>query len=65
MIVMWMTEDTARVVANACDHRPFELRDGKIAYQVAGVLRHALMPDEFPQPMRTADEPMPIVEVSI
>lgn len=63
MIVMRMTEDTARVIANACDHRPLTLRDGKIAYQVAGAIRHALLPDEFPQPMRTADEPMPIVEV--
>ena len=62
MIAMWMTEDTARVVANKCDNNG-GTRDDKIARQVAQAIKHALMPDEFPKPMRMTDEPIPVVEV--
>ena len=64
MIAMWMTEDTARVVANKCDNNG-GTRDDKIARQVAQAIKHALMPDDFPKPMRMTDEPIPIVEVSV
>lgn len=63
MLNMTLTEDTARVIAVACDAVPLsKTRDAMIAHQVAGVIRHALMPDA-PAPMRWADEPLPVVEV--
>ena len=62
MIVVYFPEDSARVVANKCDNNG-GTRDDKIARQVAQAIKHALMPDDFPKPMREADEPMPIVEV--
>ena len=61
---MFMTEDTLRVIANALDAVPLSrTRDSLIAHQTAQALMHALLPDT-PKPMRWADEPLPIVEVS-
>ena len=60
MLRMDLTEDTARVIAVACDAVPLsKTRDAMIAHQVAGAIRHALMPDA-PAPMRWADEPYPV-----
>ena len=60
MIVMQMTEDTARVVANLCGEANGMTRDDKIARQVSKTIIHVLIP-ETPMPMREADEPMPEV----
>ena len=57
------TDDSMRVVGNACGSVPLErTRDSLIARQIAGAITHALIPDT-PEPMRWADEPMPVVEV--
>ena len=64
MVTITMTEDTARVIANALDAVPLSrTRDSLIAHQTAQALLHALLLDS-PLPMRWADEPLPIVEVS-
>lgn len=66
MIVMRMTEDTARVVSNALEvmYTAFpQTRDGLIAHQTEVAIKHAFMPEYTPKPMRMTDEPMPIVEV--
>ena len=61
---MTLTEDTLRVIANALDAVPLSrTRDSLIAHQTAQAIQHALLPDA-PLPMRWADEPLPIVEVS-
>ena len=62
MIVIQLGDDSARVVANKCDNNG-GTRDDKIARQVAQAIKHALMPDDFPKPMRMTDEPIPLVEV--
>lgn len=62
MIVMYVSEDSARVIANKCGAADGSTRDDRIARQVSKTIVHALMP-ETPMPMREADEPMPIVEV--
>ena len=67
MIVMRMTEDTARVVTNALEvmYTAFpQTRDGLIAHQTEVAIKHAFMPEYTQKPTRCADEPMPIVEVS-
>lgn len=68
MIVMRMTEDTARVVTNALEvmYTAFpQTRDGLIAHQTEVAIKHAFMPEYTPKPTRWADEPMPVVEVTI
>lgn len=62
MIAIYVTEDSARVMANRCGEASGFTRDDKIARQVAKAITHALLPDT-PKPMREADEPMPEVEV--
>lgn len=67
MIVMRMTEDTARVVTNALEvmYTAFpQTRDGLIAHQTEVAIKHAFMPEYTPKPMRWADESLPQVEVS-
>ena len=62
MVVLKMSEDTARVLANACDAVPLSKnRDSLIAHQVSGVIQHFLLQDTI-KPMRWADEPLPVVE---
>lgn len=59
-----LTEDTLRVIGNACENVALSrTRDSLIARQVAGVIKHALIPDTTPLPMRWADEPLPKCEV--
>ena len=62
--VMTMTEDTLRVIANACDALPpYKNRDRLIAYQVASTIKHELIPDS-PVPVRWADEPLPEIRIA-
>ena len=61
------SEDTARVIANACltyaqDNPP--TRDTAIALQVTASIAHKVHPDENrKKPTRLTDEPLPIVSV--
>ena len=56
-----VTEETMRVIANACDQVPARTdnRDALIARQVALTMLHTLLPDDYPRPRRWADEPLP------
>lgn len=61
MYTIRVTDDTARVLANALERVQIDrTRDSLIARQTAAVIRHALLPD-MPTPMRLADEPLAIV----
>ena len=62
MIAIYVTEDSARVMANRCGEASGFTRDDKIARQVAKAITHVLLPDT-PKPIRESDEPMPEVEV--
>lgn len=63
MIRMIVTEDTARVIALRCGETQGRTRDDLIALQTANTIKHFLLPDSTPKPMRWADEPLPVVEV--
>lgn len=64
MIIMRVTEETARVIALRCGETQGVTRDDMIALQTANTIKHFLLPDSTPKPMRWADEPLPQVEVS-
>ena len=65
MIRMIVTEDTLRVIALRCGETQGRTRDDLIALQTANTIKHFLLSDSTPKPMRWADEPRPVVEKDV